>query len=134
MDDKKVDAVRSWPVPTTIKGLQQFLGFANFFHRFIRNFSSVIDPLTSLLKGGPRGLVWSPAADGAFRLLKGHFTSATLLKHPDPTIFFVVKVDASELGVGAVLSQRQGNSQKLYQCAYYSNKLSLAERKHDVGD
>ena len=104
--DKKVDAVRSWPVPTTIKGLQRFLGFVNFYRHFIRNFSFVATPLTSLLKGGPHRLVWGPAADEAFRLLKGRFISAPLLKHPDPTISFVVEVDASEVGVGTVLSQR----------------------------
>lgn len=97
MEDKKVDAL-SWPVPTTIKGLQWFLGFANFYLHFIRNFSA----LTSILKGGPRRLVWSPAVDEAFRL-KGCFTSASLLKHPDPTLFFVVQVDTSE--VGEVLSK-----------------------------
>ena len=75
--EDKVDAVRSWPVPTTIKGLQWFWGFANFYRHFIRNFSAVAAPLTSL-KGGPHRLVWSPAADTAFRLLKGRFTSTPL--------------------------------------------------------
>jgi hypothetical protein len=74
LEDKKVDVVRSWPVPTTIKRLQRFLGFAYFNRRFMRNLVSAT--LTSLLKGGPRRLVWFPAADEAFRLLKGHFTSA----------------------------------------------------------
>ncbi|XP_031679718.1 uncharacterized protein LOC116374078 [Oncorhynchus kisutch] len=102
-EDKKVDAVRSWPVPTKTKGLQWFLGFANFYHHFIRNFSDAAAPLTSLLKGGPLRLMWSPAAHEAFRL-KGRFTSATLLKPPDPTLPFVVE------------------------------KLSPAERKYDIGD
>ena len=97
MENKKVDALRSWQVPTTIKGLQRFLGFDNFYHHFIRIFSAVATPLTSGLKGGPRRLVWSPAADEAFRL-KGRFTSTSLLKHPDPTLFLVVEVDTSEVG------------------------------------
>ena len=109
MDDKKVDAVSSWPVPTIIKGLQQFLGFDNIYRRFNWNFSSVAAPLTSLRKGEPLRLVWGPAADEALRLLKGHCTSALALKHPDPTISFVVEVDASEVGVWVVLSQQQGN-------------------------
>jgi hypothetical protein len=125
MGNKKVDAVRSWQVPTTIKGLHQFWGFANIYCHFIRNFSTATSPLNSLLKDGPRRLVWSPAADEAFCLLKVHFKSAPLVKHPDPTIYFVVEVDASEVGVGEVLSQRQGYPQKLYPCAYYSKKLSL---------
>jgi hypothetical protein len=124
---KKVKTVRSWPVRTTIKGLQRFLGFANFFyHHFIKDFSSIASPLTSLLMGIPCKLGWSPAADQAFHLLKGRFTSTTLLKYPDPTLRFVVEVDASDVGVGAVLSQ-QGNPQKLPPCAYHSKKLSPAE-------
>ncbi|XP_041740527.1 polypeptide N-acetylgalactosaminyltransferase 12-like [Coregonus clupeaformis] len=102
MNERKAEAV-----PTTIKGLQRFLEFANFYRRFIKYFSSIASPLTSLLKGGPHKLVWSPAADEAFRLLKGRFTSTPLLKHPDPTLPFVVEVDASEVGMGAVLSQWQ---------------------------
>jgi hypothetical protein len=122
MEDKKMDAVRSWPVPTTIKGLQCFLGFVNIYHRFIRNFS------------GSCRLVWSPAADEAFCLLRGYLTFAPLLKHPDPTLPFVVEVDSSEVGLGAVLSQRQGNRLKLYPCSFFSKKLSSAERNYDVGD
>ena len=78
--------------------------------------------------------MWGPSANEAFRLLKGRFTSAPVLKHPDPTISFVGEVDASEVGAGEVLSQRQGNPQKLYPCAFYSKKLSPAERSYDVGD
>ncbi|XP_064833158.1 uncharacterized protein LOC135547865 [Oncorhynchus masou masou] len=87
---RKVDTIRSWPVSTTIKGLQHFLRIANFYCRFIRNFSSIASPLTSLLKGGPHKLVWSPAADKAFRILNGRFPSTPLPKHPDPTLPFMV--------------------------------------------
>ncbi len=54
MDTGKVDAVMEWPRPTTVKELQRFLGFANFYRRFIRNYSSIAAPLTSLLKGKPK--------------------------------------------------------------------------------
>lgn len=57
-----------------------------------------------------------------------------MLKHPDPTIPFVLEVDASEVGVGAILSQRQGCPAKLFPCAYFSRKLSEAERNYDVGN
>jgi hypothetical protein len=50
MDERKVEAISSWPVPTTIKGLQRFLGLAIFYHRFIKIFRSIV---SSLLKGGP---------------------------------------------------------------------------------
>ncbi len=61
MDEWKVEAIRNWPVPTTIKELQRFLGFSNFYRRFIHNYSSITSPLTSLLKDKPKSLSWSPA-------------------------------------------------------------------------
>ncbi len=134
MDEKKINSVLNWPTPKTTKDLQRFLGFANFYRRFIRNFSTIAAPLTSLLKGGKRYFVWSTAASEAFQQLKERFTSAPILHHPDPELEFSVEVDASNTGFGAILSQRQGNSAKLYPCAYYSRKLNAAERNYDVGD
>ncbi|KAI2653818.1 Transposon Tf2-6 polyprotein [Labeo rohita] len=134
MDDKKVQAVLNWPPPTSVKELQRFLGFANFYRRFIRNFSSVAAPLTSLLRGGGKRLVWTPEAEKAFQQLKERFTSAPILHHPDPERGFVVEIDASNTGIGAVLSQRQGSPPKLFPCAFYSRKLSPTEQNYDVGD
>jgi hypothetical protein len=96
--------------PNHYKGVTTVFGFCPLLPPSHRELQLCCRP--SHLKGGPRRLVWSPAANWAFRLLKGRFTSAPLLKHPDPTISFVVEVDASEVGVGAVLSQRQSNPQK----------------------
>lgn len=84
MEDKKVSAVRDWPEPKTVKELQGFLGFSNFYRRFIRGFSSVAAPLTSLLKGQPRRLSWDDGARAAFTQLKVCFTTAPILKMPDP--------------------------------------------------
>ncbi|KAI2663508.1 Transposon Tf2-9 polyprotein [Labeo rohita] len=121
MDDSKVYAVRNWPCPSTLKELQRFLGFANFYRRFIRGFSSVAAPLTAMVKK-------------AFTDLRQRFTTAPILHHPDPNKPFLVEVDASSTGVGAVLSQRQGQPPKTYQCAYFSHKLTSAERNYDVGN
>ncbi|KAK3538607.1 hypothetical protein QTP86_007675 [Hemibagrus guttatus] len=71
MDVTKVQAVIEWPSPSTVKELQHFLGFANFYRRFIRNYSSVAGPLTSLLKGKPRRLAWTDQAQAAFQRLDG---------------------------------------------------------------
>ncbi len=134
MDDKKVQAVLDWPQPQTVKELQRFLGFANFYRRFIRNFSSIASPLTAMTKRNTSRLVWPPEALQAFKELKARFTSAPILRHPDPERQFTVEVDASNTGVGAVLSQRQGEPAKLYPCAFFSRKLSAAERNYDVGN
>ncbi|KAL0181815.1 hypothetical protein M9458_024221, partial [Cirrhinus mrigala] len=91
MDEKKVNAVLNWPRPATLKELQRFLGFANFYRRFIRHFKGNHPP-----------------------------HSAHILHHPDPDKPFIVEVDASSTGVGAVLSQRHGDPPKMFPCAYFS--------------
>ncbi|KAL0176566.1 hypothetical protein M9458_028896, partial [Cirrhinus mrigala] len=109
MDQKKVDAILNWPPPRNVKELQRFLGFSNFYRRFIQGYSSITAPLTSLLRGKPKHLTWNPAAHEAFQHLKHLFSTAPLLHHPDPELPFTVEVDASTAGVGAVLSQAAGD-------------------------
>ncbi len=125
MDPDKVRAVIDWPVPDSRVVLQRFLGFANFYRRFIRNFSQVAAPLTFLTSSKTR-FAWSEAAQGAFDRLKGLFTSAPILITPDPEKQFIVEVDASDFGVGAILSQRSSLDDKIHPCAFYSHRLSHA--------
>ncbi|KAK3572408.1 hypothetical protein QTP86_032628 [Hemibagrus guttatus] len=134
MDVTKVQAVTEWPSPSMVKELQRFLGFAIFYRRFIRNYSSVAGLLTSLLKGKPRRLAWIDQAQAAFQRLKERFTMAPIPHHPDPDLPFVVEVDASSSGLGAVLSQRHGKPGKLHPCAFYSRKLTATEANNDVGN
>ncbi|KAK3566461.1 hypothetical protein QTP86_033942 [Hemibagrus guttatus] len=134
MDAVKVRSVTEWPAPTTIRELQRFLGFANFYRRFIQNYSTVAGPLTSILRGKPKRLSWTDQARVAFQQLKDCFTSAPILWHPDPDLLFVVEVDASSSGLGAILSQRHGEPGKLHPCAFYSRKLTAAEANYDVGN
>ncbi len=75
MDEGKVKAVHERPIPT-FKELQWFLGFTNFYRRFLKDFSSIVHCLTSLLKGKPKSLSWTPAATQAFEKLKETFTTA----------------------------------------------------------
>ncbi|KAL0176948.1 hypothetical protein M9458_029278 [Cirrhinus mrigala] len=126
MDERKVSAVVSWPEPTTIK-------------EPISTDDSSIATATSphllpLSQGKPKTLLWTPEAAAAFQSLKSAFTQAPLLTHPDPDLPFVVEVDASTTGVGAVLSQHHGNPPLLHPCAYFSRKLNPAERNYDIGN
>ncbi|KAL0198834.1 hypothetical protein M9458_007374, partial [Cirrhinus mrigala] len=134
MEQNKVSVVFQWTEPLTIKDLQRFLGFANFYRRFIKNFSILTTPLTALLKGTKRTLQWNSDAREAFQKLKQAFTSAPVLQHPDPDKPFVVEVDAADTGVGAVLSQWSGEPLALHPRAYYSKKLTPAEQNYRIGD
>ncbi|XP_048030328.1 uncharacterized protein LOC125257720 [Megalobrama amblycephala] len=134
MDERKVESITNWPEPTTIKELQRFLGFANFYRQFIKDYSSITHQLTSLLRNKPKSLSWSPAATNAFNRLKEAFTTAPLLVHPDPELPFIVEVDTSTTGVGAVLSQQQGTPSRLHPCAFFSRKLSPVEVNYTIGD
>ncbi len=133
MDPDKVKAVISWPTPDSRKALQRFLGFANFYRCFIRNFSQLAAPLTALIST-KTAFRWSNAAEAAFTKLRSRFVSTSILRAPDPTRQFVVEVDASEVGVGAVLSQRATSDDKLHPCAFFSHRLSPAERNYDIGN
>ncbi|KAI2642388.1 Transposon Tf2-8 polyprotein [Labeo rohita] len=134
MDQGKVGAIQKWPQPNSIKELQRFLGFTNFYRRFIKGYSSITAPLTSLLRCKPKHLTWNPAAHEAFQHLKHLFSTAPFLHHPDPELPFTVEVDASTTGVGAVLSQAVSESAILHPCAFYSRKLSPVEQNCDVGN
>ncbi|KAK3549515.1 hypothetical protein QTP86_002487 [Hemibagrus guttatus] len=134
MDQSKVWAVTNWPVPTTVKELQRFLAFANFYRRFIWDYSTIAGHLISLLNGKPKRLHWSEPAQKAFSKLKNSFTTMPILRQPDPEAPFIVEVDASGCGIGAVLSQRQPDSGKVHPCAYFSRKLTTAENNYDVGN
>lgn len=91
-------------------------------------------PLTSLLKGKPKHLKVTPDAKTVFQRLKGLFTTAPLLKLPHPAKQFIMEVDAPEVGLGGVLSQYYGDPRKLHPCAYFSRKLTTAERNYDIAN
>ena len=133
MDPAKVVAVKEWSRPENRKDLQRFLGFANFYRRFILNYSRIAAPLTTLTSTA-RKFSWNPEAEKAFLELKARFVSAPILVQPDTNRQFVVEVDASESGAGAVLSQRSPEDNKLHPCAFFSRKLSPAEANYDIGN
>lgn len=116
---KKTQAVRDWPQPSLVKEVQRFIGFANFYRKFIRNLSAAATPLADLTKKKSGPFVWLPEAERAFRDLKVRFSSAPILTLPDPSLPFIVEVDASDMAVGAVLSQNPADG-RLHPCAFFS--------------
>lgn len=125
-DPAKVKAVAEWPIPDSHKALQRFLGFCNFYRRFIRGFGQIATPLTALTSTKVP-FKWCAPAQVAFDKLKSR-----VLCFPDPERQFTVEVDASDIGIGAVLSQRR--DEKVHPCAFYSHRLSPVEQNYDIGN
>lgn len=101
-------------VPNSCKQLHRY-----FYCGFIWNYSSVAVPLSSLTSE-KRPFAWTSDADATFRSLNERFTSAPIFQVPDPSLQFVVELDASDVGVGAVLSMRATSNQKLHPCIFFS--------------
>ena len=109
-----------------------FLGFANFYRKFIQDYSKLVLPLTQLTRKGQL-FVWSEEADMAFKNLKKAFTSAPILAHVDPEKPFIIEADASDFALGSILSQ-QGNDEKLHPVAFHSRKFDVAEINYEIHD
>ena len=101
----KVLAIDRFPPPTTRKELMRFLGMAGYYRGFCSNFSTVVAPLTNLLKGTVK-YVWSSECGRAFDNAKLLLTSAPVLAAPRLEEPFLLQVDASQVGAGAVLLQK----------------------------
>jgi hypothetical protein len=140
MSPIKVKSIQDWAEPRSVKKVQQFLGFANFYRRFIDGFSKVARPLTELTKKekdasakAKSAFNWTEADGRAFATLKHHFTVAPILVHFHPEKPPLVETDASDFALGAVLSQVQ-ETKRLHPVAYHSKKFKPAEINYDVYD
>ena len=132
MDPEKVKAVTEWQAPESKKSLQSFLGFANFYRRFIKNFSTMATPLYELTKKDAVW-TWTDIHQRAFESLKKAFTEGPVLKIYDWTKKTVVETDASNWAAGGTLSQ-YGDDGTLYPVAYFSAKHTSQECNYDVYD
>ena len=119
-------------VPSTVKEVQSFLGFANFYSCFISDYSRIAAPLTTLT-GNNKQIEWTPHMDMAFKELQSCFLQGSLLLHPNFERSFVVETNASNMAIGGVLSQQREDGY-LHPCAYRSLEMSLAEQNYDMYD
>jgi hypothetical protein len=118
--EDKMQTLLEWTPPTNVKAVQSFLGFANFYGRFIEGFSKVCKPLIDLTKKSTRWQ-WTEESQNAFEMLKRWFTFATILRHFDPTLSTVMETDTSDFAIGAVLSQQVEG--RLHPVALHSRKI-----------
>jgi hypothetical protein len=108
-----------------------FLGLANFFRRFIKDFSELVTPITALLRKN-RKFEWTDKAQSAFDELRATFTSAPILRHFDPSLPVVLKADASDFTVGTVISQKDPENGVLHPITFHSRKFNLVELNCEI--
>ncbi|KAA0060263.1 ty3-gypsy retrotransposon protein [Cucumis melo var. makuwa] len=127
VDPAKIEAVTSWPRPSTVSEVRSFLGLAGYYRRFVENFSRITTPLTQLTrKGAP--FFWSKTCEDSFQNLKQKLVTAPVLTVPDGSGSFLIYSDASEKGLGCVLMQ-QGKV-----VAYASRQLKSHEHNYPTHD
>ena len=126
----KKEAVQQWPRPRTVKEVQSFLGFCNYYRKFVQHCKGAIAaPLTALTRD-TQAWRWTKVEQDAFEELKNCLISAPTLIIPNPDLPFTLMTDASNIAIGAVLTQDHGHGQQ--PIAFFSKKLNDAQRKYEV--
>ena len=124
-DPKKTEAIQDYPAPRNIQEVRRFVGFASYYRRFIPNFAELAAPLHQLTQKSTKFL-WTQQCQDAFQKLKKRFTEAPILAFPHFDAPFILYTDASDYGIGSVLSQKIDGAERVI--AYASRQLSKAER------
>ena len=126
----KIQAVESFPVPTNVKSVKEFLGLCSYYRKFVPGFSKIATPLHQLLKADAK-FVWTEPCQRAFQKLKEVLTHPPVLAYPHFDKAFILHTDASGEGLGAVLEQKQEDGM-LHPVAYASRTLTKHERKYSI--
>ena len=128
-EESKVLPIQRMERPKTKKDIRTFLGMTGYYRRFIREYATIAEPLTNVTrKGEPDTVNWTESTEQAFQTLKNKLTTATVMKSPDYSKTFVLQTDASQVGVGAVLSQGDDD----HPIAYYGRKLLDREKQYSI--
>ena len=123
---KTVEAVLSWKVPSTVKEIQSYLGLCSYYWQYIENFSHIAAPLTRLTKKNVK-YIWDESCQIAFETLKEKLCSSPILAYPKPGLKYILDTDASDVGIGAVLSQVQDGKERVID--YASKKLNAQQQR-----
>ena len=129
VNPKKVSAVLDWESPKNVKQIQSFLGFCNYYRKFVKDFSKIAYPLTELTKKDKK-FVWTSKEQNSFDELKKAMTETPVLRCADPKLPYEVTADASDTGLGGVLTQTDDTGTR--PVAYTSRKLSDAEQRYST--
>ncbi|XP_027865809.1 uncharacterized protein LOC114140258 [Xiphophorus couchianus] len=127
---EKVRAIQTIPRPQTKKQVRSFLGLVGWYRRFIPHFSTLAAPLTELTKRSTSKIMWKEDCEHAFQSLKKLICQAPVLQSPNFSEPFIVQVDASNVGLGAVLAQGEAGEEK--PVLFLSKKLFDREKKYST--
>ncbi len=130
-DPQKVQAIKEWPQPKTVKHVRSFLGLANYYRRYVHGFANMAAALNELTKKNVP-FIWSNAQARAFDALKAALTTSPVLKNPEFGKPFTITTDASEFAVGAVLSQATPEGER--PVAFLSQTLNETQRRWPTHD
>jgi len=133
MDPVKVAGVHDWPIPENRTNVQAFIGFINFYCRFIQDFFTITRPLFDLTRSD-KAWNWDIKEQEVFQHLKMAVTTAPVLMSPQDLELFHIEADSSDFASGAVLSQQLPGEEKWHPVAFYSKSLSPVERNYEIHD
>jgi hypothetical protein len=131
-DPDKVKTIAEWPIPQNVKRLRQWLGLANYLHKYTQNYAELVQPLTKLLRT-ENEFIWTDEQQSAFDSVKASLQSAPILALPDFSKTFHVVCDASKLAIGCALMQHDDEGHERV-ISYQSRQLKPAERNYPVHD
>jgi RNase H-like domain found in reverse transcriptase len=132
MDAVKLGGIRDWPIPTTLKQTQSFLGFGNFYRKFISHYSKLARPLNDLTKKDKK-FEWTTECQKAFDIMKKRFMEEPVLLMPNQSKPFQIESDASKVATGVVLTQLDSNRDR-HPVAFLSKTFTGTERKYEIYD
>ena len=132
MDPVKLKGIEQWTTLMTVKQVQSFLGFGNYYRMFIKDYGNLMKPLNELLKKDKK-FEWTDEVQQAFDTLKGKFQAAPVLQLPDPYKPFMVECDTLKYASGAVLQQQDSNG-NWHPCTYLSKSFSNTEWNYKIYD
>lgn len=126
---KKIEVIKNFPRPTTVKQIQSFLGLCNYFRRYVQDFAKISKPLSSLLKK-EQPFIWTNTQQQAFDKLKTALAEQVVLAFPDFEQMFYVTTDASNFAIGAMLSQGELPNDRPIQ--FFSRTLSETQKRYST--